>query len=149
VTDPVRTLEQEKLADRFDRYARHAVLGAIPIALIAVFDLATGSLTGDSRIDIALLGAAAMSFWSAFSLSRLGRRFRRGALPQRTGWMFWARSVAPIAASLGFSAGLGYLIGGWTLAVVLPSVTTALMGVAVGLGLRRRRTHAEQGRTQP
>jgi hypothetical protein len=49
-------------------------------------------------------------------------------------------SAASIAASFGVTAGLGYLIGGWTLAVVLPAALVILMGIGIAVGLKRRRT---------
>ncbi len=126
---------QEKLADQFDKYARYTVLAVIPIALIAVVDLATGSMTGDRRIDIASLAAATMGLWSAFSLRRLAQQFRGGNLLQRATPALWARTVLSIAVSPGFTAGVGYLIGGWVPAVALSSATAVLTGSSVVLGL--------------
>jgi hypothetical protein len=78
MTGPVRTLDHERLADVFDRSARRSAVCAIPLALVALVDLATGALTGDSRLDVALLAAAAIALAAAFSLRRHSRRFRGG-----------------------------------------------------------------------
>jgi hypothetical protein len=81
VSDPGHA-ERIKLADRFDRYSRHVLLVIVPIAVIAALDLATGWLTGDRLIDVALLGAVALALWGAYSLRRLARRFRAEEIPR-------------------------------------------------------------------
>jgi hypothetical protein len=45
----------------------------------------------------------------------------------------------------GFSAGVGYLIGGWAVAIALPSITVVLMVLSIGIGLRRRRMAKRSG----
>jgi drug/metabolite transporter (DMT)-like permease len=123
----------------FERYGRRAWLGAVPLALIAVVDLATGDLTGDRRVDVALLAATAMVGYSTLSLRRLARRFREPEKPQRaTAWM-WIRGSVSLVAVFAATAGLGYLIGGTVAAIVLPSASLVLMLISVGIGLRRRR----------
>jgi hypothetical protein len=47
--------------------------------------------------------------------------------------------VLSMVVTLGSSAGIGYLIGGWAAAIALPSITVVLMVVSIGIGLRRRR----------
>src|SRR5437764_2011728 len=114
------------LAAKLARYSRHAVLGVIPLAVIAAIDLITGSLTADRRIDYALLAATAMGLWSALAQRRLARRFRSGAFPQRPTPLLVVKAVASVVVSLAVSVGMGYLIGGWAFAVELPAAATAL-----------------------
>jgi hypothetical protein len=127
------------MADRFDRYTRRIVLAMIPIALIAVVDLPTGWLLDDRRLDIALVAALGMGLWGVYSLRRFATRLRADDLPARPTRRRWVGSFASLAASLALSAGLGYLIGGWLPAVLLPSATLILMAGSVAVGLRRRR----------
>jgi hypothetical protein len=142
--DSASQANRDKLAEKFNRYSRHAVLGVIPIALIAIVDLFTGSLTADRRIDYALLAAAAMGLWSAYSQRRLARRFRSGAFPQRATPMLVVKAVASTLLSLAVSAGMGYLIGGWVFAVVLPVAAIVLIAIAFIWGKRQRRARMEQ-----
>jgi hypothetical protein len=111
--DGVNQANRDKLAKKLNRYSRHAVLGVIPIALIAIIDLFTGSLTADRRIDYALLAAAPMGLWSAFWQRRFARRFRSGAFPERATPMLVVKAVASMGVSIAASVGMGYLIGGW------------------------------------
>jgi ABC-type Mn2+/Zn2+ transport system permease subunit len=41
-------------------------------------------------------------------------------------------------------AALGYLIGGWVVAAVIPTFTALVVGLTVALGLRRRRRVARR-----
>jgi hypothetical protein len=135
VVDPPPA-ELTKAADRFERSSRHLLLALIPIALLAAVDLATGWLTGDRRIAIALLVATAMAVWGAYSLRWLARRFRTGDVarpPTRQSSLFL---FASIAASLALSAGFGYLIGGWVLAVLIPSATIVVIAASGVYGIR-------------
>lgn len=131
--------ERTQVAERFDRYARHVLLAIIPIALIAAVDLPTGWLIDDRRIDIALLAAVAMALWGAYSLRRLGSRLRAGEPARRPTRRSWVLSLTSMAATLALTAVIGYLIGGWVAAVVLPSATIVLMAVSAAIGIRRRR----------
>lgn len=131
--------ERTQVAERFDRYARHVLLAIIPIALIAAVDLPTGWLIDDRRIDIALLAAVAMALWGAYSLRRLGSRLRTGEFARRPTRRSWVLSLTSMAATLALTAVIGYLIGGWVAAVVLPSATIVLMAVSAAIGIRRRR----------
>jgi hypothetical protein len=133
------TVDREQLAARFERYARLSAVGVLPIAVIAVVDLVTGSLTANRRIDVALLAAAAMGLLSAMSTRRLARRFRLNDVPQRPSRSLWLRSLASLALSIAFTGGVGYLLGGWGAAIALAAVTFALIGGATLVGLRRRR----------
>jgi peptidoglycan/LPS O-acetylase OafA/YrhL len=142
--DGVSQASRNKFAERLNRYSRHAVLGVIPLALIAVIDLLTGSLTADRRIDYALLAAAAMGLWSAFAQRRLARRFRSGTFPQRATPMLVVKAVASVLLALALGVGMGYLIGGWVLAVVLPAAATVLIAFAVFWGRRQRRGRTER-----
>lgn len=137
----------------FERYGRRTWLWTLPLLLIAAADLATGYLGGDRRIDVVLLAASAMSFYSSFSLRRLARRFGQ---PERqtpaTPWA-WMRGILSILVMLAAGTGLGYLIGGLVVAVVLPTATAAVMLFSTGPGLqlrrRRRRDELERGRLFP
>jgi hypothetical protein len=131
--------ERTKVADRLDRSARHLLLAIIPTALIPAVDLPTGWLTGDRRIDIALLAAVAMALWRAYSLRRLARRLRSGEVARRPTRRRWVLSLASMAPPLALSAGIGYLIGGWVPALVVPSATIVLMAGSAAIGIRRRR----------
>lgn len=123
-----------------ERYGRHIWLGIIPLALIAAVDLATGALTGDRRIDVALLAAAAMSVYSLVSQRRLARRLRDPDWPPRaTPWM-WVRGTASIAFSLAFCAGIGYLVGGVVAATLFVSGLVLLFLVIMVLARRKQRT---------
>jgi hypothetical protein len=138
VPDP-GPIERSKFADRLDRSVRHLVLALIPIALIAVVDLSTGSLIDDRRIDIALLAATAMGLWGAYSLGRIAGRFRAGNVGWRNTRRQWVLQLASVAVLLGLCAGMGYLIGGWVPAVLLPAVTIVLTAGSAAVGIRRRR----------
>ncbi len=141
-TDAARSAgeaEREKLAKRFERHSRHTLFAIVPIGLIAVIDLATGSLTGDHNIDYGLLAITAMSLYSVFLLRRLAGRFRRNDFPQRATPMLWLKSIGSIVTSLAVSAGIGYLVGGWVLAVVIPMGAAVTITIAVVVGRRRRR----------
>jgi len=137
--DALPTAERDKLAHRFDRYARHSAVALLPIAVIALVDLATSSLLDDWRLDIGLLAAAALGLSGTVSLRRLARRLRSGEVPHRSTPALWVRAVTSTVASLDVSGGVGYLVGGTVLAIALPLATILLVGVSVGLGLRRRR----------
>jgi uncharacterized membrane protein len=139
MTDADRIRERENVANRLEKMVRHTPVLLAPLALVAVVDLVTGSVTGDSRIDVVLLLAAAAGLWSAYSTRRLAGRFRRDDFPQRATPLVWARAVISLAASFGFCAGVGYLIGGWVAAVVLPTAMTILIAVSFASGRRRRR----------
>jgi hypothetical protein len=80
--------ERIKVADRFDRYARHVELLSIPIALIAFVDLLTEWFTGDRRLSIGLLVAVAGMLWSAHLL----RQSVAGPSALR---MWWPHSCSP------------------------------------------------------
>jgi len=120
------------------------LLGVVPLALIAVVDLATGALTGDRRVDIGLLAAAALAGTSVISQRRLARRLRANDFPRRATTAQWVRAAASILVGLAFSAGVGYLIGGWIVAILLPAVTVLLTGFGVVRGLRKRRRLREE-----
>jgi cytochrome bd-type quinol oxidase subunit 2 len=139
VPAPDRTAERERVAAMFERYGRRAWLWTLPLVVIAVVDLATGYLGAGRRIDLALLGASAMSFYSSFSIRRLGRRFRQPEMPTRATRWAWMRGILSILVTLAAGAGIGYLIGGLVVAVVLPAATAAVMLFSIGLGLRLRR----------
>lgn len=143
--DRIRERERENVANRLEKMVRHTPVLLAPFALVAVVDLVTGSVTGDSRIDVALLVAAALGLWGAYSTRQLARRLRSGNLPERATPTAWIRAAASMLVSLAVCAGVGYLLGGWTGAVLLSAVTIALIGVALGVGIRRRRRIA--GRT--
>ena len=75
---------------------------------------------------------------------RLARRFRRGAFPQRATPMLVVKAVASMVVSLVASVGMGYLIGGWVFAVVLPAASTVLIAFALIWGRRQRHARTEQ-----
>ena len=137
--DPERRPDRELAADKLEKYGRRAILALVPLAVVAVVDFATGSLGGDRRGDVALLIVVALGLWAAYNTRRLARRFRSGALPERAKPAAWTRAAASVLVSLAFCVGVGYLLGGWTGAVLLSAVTTVLIGTAMGVGLRRRR----------
>jgi hypothetical protein len=53
-------------------------------------------------------------------------------------------SLASFAATLALTAGLGYLVGGWVLAVVLPSATIVVMAGSAAIGIGRERRVARE-----
>lgn len=137
--DPDRAAEREAVADRLEKAGRHTVFIVIPLAVIAAVDLATGSLTGERRIDLVLLAAAAMSLWANVSIRRTARRIRSGESFERPGAARWISLVASSSVTLAFAVGVGYLIGGWVGAVVLPAFVIVVTAGSVAIGMRRRR----------
>src|SRR5438309_400236 len=107
--DVLPTVEREKLAHRFDRYARRSVVALLPIGVIALVDLATGSLLDGRRLDIGLLAAAALGLSGTVSLRRIARRIRSGELARRSTPALWRQTVISIVASLGFRSRPGVL----------------------------------------
>jgi hypothetical protein len=132
-------MERTKFADRLERDARYLMLALIPIALIAIVDLSTGSLLDDRRIDIALLAGTAMAVWGAHSHRRMAERLRSGGFAERPTRRQWVLQLASVAVLLGLCAGMGYLIGGWVPAVLLPAATIILTAGSAAVGIRRRR----------
>jgi hypothetical protein len=124
-------------AARLERWSRHAIFGVVPISLLGASDLATGWLGNGWRLDTGLLGVCALMSWSAIST----RRMRR--VPQR---LPSVRAVAVSGViSIAAAVGIGYLVGGWIVAIVLPA---AAYGVAVALGFAiwwRQRRSGEEG----
>jgi hypothetical protein len=139
MTDALPTAERERFAHLLDRYARYAAIGVMPIVVIALADLTTGSLGIGPLLDIGLLLSAAVV---PAMLHRLARRVRSGEMPSR-----W-RAVASSVVSLAVSGVVGYLIGGTVLAIAAPLASILLIGVAavLGLGLRRRRRMSAEAR---
>ncbi len=142
--DPDRAAEREALAGLLDKSARHMVIVVLFLAAIAAVDLATGSLLADKRLDLVLLGGTALGLWGAYSIRGTARRIRAGEPSERPSAARWAALVASYAASLAFAAAVGYLIGGWVVAVVLVSVVIVLTAFTFVIGTRRgRRMRAE------
>jgi hypothetical protein len=136
------SISQEKAVAQLEKLSRLAplvVVLLIPIAIVAVVDLVTGTPIEDRRLDIAMLVACAMGVQSIFVFRRLARRIREGNVSQLTGTRVVPRSVLSFAVSLAAVAGVGYLLGGWVVAITLPAVTIASGGVSVAVGYRRRR----------
>lgn len=72
--------ERAKVADRLDTMGRWMPVVMIPIALVALLDLATGWGANDRVIDLVLLGVVAFVIVDSFWLRRLARRMRSGEL---------------------------------------------------------------------
>ncbi len=138
MSEPGRTTDRDELARRFEKYARHSALGVIPIAVLAAVDLWTGWLTGEWRVDVALLAASGMAPWSAFSFRMLARRFRAGELAHKPAPARWVGYIVSLFGVLGVSAGIGYLVGGWIVGLLLPSLTVVLIAASAAVGIRRR-----------
>jgi hypothetical protein len=136
--DPERAKQQTKLA-RALRLSRLAALLFVPVAVIAIVDLATGSPIASRRMDAALLAITAMAFYSVLGTRQTSWRFARGEPPQRATRMFWAKWTGSIIGVFGFTAGVGYLVGGWIAAALLPAITVILTGLTGGLAFRHGR----------
>lgn len=117
--------------------ARITALGVALLAVIAVIDLATGSLVDDKRMDAGLLLACGLGLSGALGARRVARRFREGPLPPGMSvgqWLWFAASSAMTVAVTGV---VGYLIGGWWIATGIPAAVLATISVVV-LVTRRR-----------
>ena len=132
-------VDRREFADRLDRSTRYLVLAIIPIALIAVVDLTTGWLIDERRMDIALLAAVAMVLWGAYSFRRLAGRLRAGDFGRRPTRRKWVIELVETAVLLAVCAAIGYLIGGWVPAVVLPAAVIVVTAGSTAVGIRRRR----------
>jgi hypothetical protein len=137
--DPDRAAEREATANRLDKAARHIVIGVIPLAVIAVVDLASGSLMDDKRLDLVVLAGMATGLWGAFSTRKMARRIRSGEPAERPSTARLVAAIASTFLSLAFPAVVGYLVGGWVAAVVLLSFMIVLTACSIAIGLRRRR----------
>jgi hypothetical protein len=132
--------ERLKAAEQIERSTRFMLFGIAGIAFVAVIDLPTAWLTGDRRIDVALLASAAMALWGVYSMRRLAGRLRANQPPPRPSGINRVFSVAGMAAALALSAAIGYLLGGWIVAVLLPAASIIFMAAAAAVALGRRRT---------
>jgi hypothetical protein len=135
--EPNHTLEREKAARRADRTVRHGALGFIVIAAIAVIDLANGFLGESRRIDAALLALAAVFLGGALQVRLAARQFGSKDFPPQPTPARLTAIVLLGLASLVLSAAVGYLIGGWFPAVLLPTMVVLTAGL-VGLAMLRR-----------
>jgi hypothetical protein len=130
--------------ERLERRLRHWGLLLVPIVVVALVDLALGQPIDDSRIDVALLVAAAAGVYSVYSLHRAVGRIRGGRGGEQPTTITWIKLAASLLIGLACVAGFGYLLGGWTTAIVMATfvaISTAA-SLVVGLMLRRRRVGA-------
>ena len=130
--------ERINIANRIERHTRYLVVAMGLTVVIASVDLITGWLTADRRFDIAILVAGAMGVGGIASLRQLAQQMREG-LPPRPTKRSLMLSVSSVAAALVLTGVIGYLIGGWALAMILPSVTTLLVAASAAFGLWRAR----------
>lgn len=145
--DAVGTELQESRVEAAAKLERIAWVGTLVagwIALVGVIELVTGSLMDDRRFALAMLGCAALGAVGSFSTRRLASRLRRDERIVEASRGRIAGSVAAVAAALAVGAALGYLVGGWMLAVVIPTLTVMLVGTGIVLGVRRRKADRAQ-----
>jgi hypothetical protein len=139
VTEVGDTAGEERVAALLVKNERLSLGLGIFLVAVAVADLFTGSLIDNKRIDVALLALAAMIVSGVFSRRRLAARFRRGEMRGPATPRTYIRFGLKEAMSLVFVGAVGYLLGGWIVAIILPALALATGAVAVGIGLRRRR----------
>jgi hypothetical protein len=135
--------ERENQTAQFERLAQRslrATLLTITVAIFALTDLLTGwPIGGTWEIDVALLVAVGMGIWGSWSLDRFARRMRKSQLPTEMTPLLLARTLFSIAATVALTGGIGYLLAGWIGAVALLALVGITTGVAVVIGLRRRK----------
>jgi hypothetical protein len=128
--------KRKEAADRLEYAARTTALTVPLFALLAVIDLATSSLVDDKRMDAGLLIACGLSLSAALGLRGVARRLRRGPLPPASvgRWLWIAASWAVTLVAMVL---VGYVFGGWWIAIGLPAALLATTGVVVLVARRR------------
>ena len=132
-------LERDELANKLERSNRVVIAGLIIWMAIVVVDVFTGWMFDNRRVDLALLAACVAVVATLMLLRRVGKKLRLDAAPRRPDTRTSVATIATLGLSVATTVLIGYLFGGWTLAIVLTTLEIVLMGVSWAHAVRQKR----------
>jgi uncharacterized membrane-anchored protein len=138
VVDPAAS-ERAKSADQLLESVRFLRFVVPVMAGIALLDLLTGWITDSWRWDVALLLGAASGLFALVAMHRLAANVRADRVPRRSSPRQVILAALGSLVSFGVTAVIGYLLGGFWLAVALVVIEALLAGIGLTLGVRRRK----------
>ncbi len=114
------------------------------LGALAVVDLFTGFLIDDRQFDALLLAGCALALWGFLEMRWVANRIRTNQVQRPLGVGRWFLMITGTLLTLGFVAGMGYVIGGpWSAVALLGAViAVTAIGIVRGRRQRRRMDHA-------